>query len=408
MRRARTRPSGPTRRSPGAPRSSRLSGARYRAREPPAAFRLSGAAGLNAWLPLFLSALLARLDIVELAAPFDDLTSTPALVVLGGLTVADFVGDKIPVVDHVLLSPARSSHRRPARFSSPARRGSRPTCRLWGLILLGGTTAGSIHAARGRPPCVDGDHGRAQQPRPPGAARRGLAPARRHGVRVAAPRARPRRLAARRAPRVVATAPRRPPRRPTRVARCYPAALHAAALHPGRSARLLVSLCVVTPAEAPSPTARSTCTSSTSRRSRSSGPPTGRSRAPTARAGGGCTWASTSASSSLDVRAATGGIVTASGWLTGYEGYGNVVTLDVGGGYTLLYAHLSQSHVVPGQWVEVGESIGLAGCNLHEHASPLRAARAQRADRPGAFLRLIPPEGGRQPQRSRPTLRAPP
>ena len=61
-----------------------------------AAFGLSGAAGLNAWLPLFASALLARLDVVELAAPFDDLTSTTALVVLGALMTADFVGDKIP------------------------------------------------------------------------------------------------------------------------------------------------------------------------------------------------------------------------------------------------------------------------------------------------------------------------
>jgi murein DD-endopeptidase MepM/ murein hydrolase activator NlpD len=88
---------------------------------------------------------------------------------------------------------------------------------------------------------------------------------------------------------------------------------------------------------------------------------------------------------SLDVRAATSGIVTASGWLTGYEGYGNVVTLDVGGGYTLLYGHLSESHVIPGQWVEAGESIGLAGCTgsctgthlhfeLREHGAPVDPA----------------------------------
>jgi murein DD-endopeptidase MepM/ murein hydrolase activator NlpD len=65
---------------------------------------------------------------------------------------------------------------------------------------------------------------------------------------------------------------------------------------------------------------------------------------------------------SLDVRAATSGTVTASGWLTGYEGYGNVVMIDAGSGYSLLYAHLSQSQVVPGQWVAAGERIGLAGC----------------------------------------------
>lgn len=65
---------------------------------------------------------------------------------------------------------------------------------------------------------------------------------------------------------------------------------------------------------------------------------------------------------SLEVRAATSGTVTAVGWLTGYEGYGNVVTLDLGGGYTLLYAHLSVAQVVPGQWLEAGATIGQAGC----------------------------------------------
>lgn len=67
-----------------------------------AAFGLSGAAGLNPWLPLFLSAALARLGVVDLAAPFGDLEGTGALVILGLLMTADFVGDKIPAVDHVL------------------------------------------------------------------------------------------------------------------------------------------------------------------------------------------------------------------------------------------------------------------------------------------------------------------
>jgi murein DD-endopeptidase MepM/ murein hydrolase activator NlpD len=65
---------------------------------------------------------------------------------------------------------------------------------------------------------------------------------------------------------------------------------------------------------------------------------------------------------SLDVRAAEGGTVTSAGWLTGYEGYGNVVAVDIGGGYSLLYAHLSVAQVVPGQWVSAGDSIGQAGC----------------------------------------------
>lgn len=65
---------------------------------------------------------------------------------------------------------------------------------------------------------------------------------------------------------------------------------------------------------------------------------------------------------SLDVRAATSGTVTSAGWLTGYEGYGNVVMVDAGGGHSVLYAHLSRSYVVPGQWLAAGESIGEAGC----------------------------------------------
>lgn len=64
----------------------------------------------------------------------------------------------------------------------------------------------------------------------------------------------------------------------------------------------------------------------------------------------------------LDLRAATSGTVVDAGWIPGYEGYGNVVTIDVGGGYTLLYAHLARPGVVPGQWLDAGEVIGEAGC----------------------------------------------
>lgn len=65
---------------------------------------------------------------------------------------------------------------------------------------------------------------------------------------------------------------------------------------------------------------------------------------------------------SLDVRAGTGGTVTATGRLPGYEGYGNVVTVDLGHGYSMLYAHLAEARAVPGQWVSPGDPIGQAGC----------------------------------------------
>lgn len=85
---------------------------------------------------------------------------------------------------------------------------------------------------------------------------------------------------------------------------------------------------------------------------------------------------------SLELRAATGGTVTAAGWLPGYGGYGNVVTVDAGGGFSLLYAHLAQAYVVPGQWLNAGDPIGQAGCTgsctgthlhfeLREHGVPV-------------------------------------
>ena len=67
-----------------------------------AAVGLSGAAGFNAYLPLLLSAVLDRLDVVDLGEPFGALSNDAGIAVLAALFVADFVGDKVPGVDHVL------------------------------------------------------------------------------------------------------------------------------------------------------------------------------------------------------------------------------------------------------------------------------------------------------------------
>ena len=65
---------------------------------------------------------------------------------------------------------------------------------------------------------------------------------------------------------------------------------------------------------------------------------------------------------SLAVRAAAPGRVTLVGTPTGYEGYGTIVAVDVGGGYTALYARLSQYAVHRNDEVDAGERIGTAGC----------------------------------------------
>jgi murein DD-endopeptidase MepM/ murein hydrolase activator NlpD len=62
------------------------------------------------------------------------------------------------------------------------------------------------------------------------------------------------------------------------------------------------------------------------------------------------------------VIAAAEGTVEATGWLPGYDGYGNVVLVDHGAGRETLYAHLSHVRATVGQHVESGTWIGMAGC----------------------------------------------
>ncbi len=64
----------------------------------------------------------------------------------------------------------------------------------------------------------------------------------------------------------------------------------------------------------------------------------------------------------LDITAGASGTVTHTGYVTGYEGYGIVVLVDVGDGYSMLSAHLSAVAVRPGDWVDTGARLGTAGC----------------------------------------------
>lgn len=65
---------------------------------------------------------------------------------------------------------------------------------------------------------------------------------------------------------------------------------------------------------------------------------------------------------SLDVTAVTPGLVTRVGEQPGYEGYGRVVEVNAGDGYTTLYAHLAGAGVKVGEYVTAGEHIATAGC----------------------------------------------
>jgi murein DD-endopeptidase MepM/ murein hydrolase activator NlpD len=66
--------------------------------------------------------------------------------------------------------------------------------------------------------------------------------------------------------------------------------------------------------------------------------------------------------SSLAIRAAAPGRVEEVGYATGFEGYGNIVLVDLGSGFEALYAHLSDVKVARGDVVAPGQLLGLAGC----------------------------------------------
>lgn len=65
---------------------------------------------------------------------------------------------------------------------------------------------------------------------------------------------------------------------------------------------------------------------------------------------------------SLDVRAAAPGKVVSVGEVTGFEGYGKIVLVQVTPDVVTLYAHLASYKVKAGATVARGELLGIAGC----------------------------------------------
>ena len=65
---------------------------------------------------------------------------------------------------------------------------------------------------------------------------------------------------------------------------------------------------------------------------------------------------------SLDVTAAEEGVVKRVGWLTGYDGYGLIVEVQLDQRYSTLYAHLANALVTPGEHVTPNQKLGIAGC----------------------------------------------
>ena len=113
-----------------------------------AAFGLSGAAGLNAWIPLLTVGLLSRAGQLELADGYDELASTPGLIALGILFALDFIGDKVPAVDSLLHAAGTVVHPLAGAivFAGPTEVPTDVPSLV--LFALGASVAGSLHATR--------------------------------------------------------------------------------------------------------------------------------------------------------------------------------------------------------------------------------------------------------------------
>jgi hypothetical protein len=113
-----------------------------------AAVGLSGAAGLNAYLPLLLGAVLQRLDVVDLGEPVASLSGNAGIAVLAALFLADFVGDKVPGVDHVLHIAGNVIHPVAGALLFVAQTDLHTGIPAAVAAVLGAATAETLHGGR--------------------------------------------------------------------------------------------------------------------------------------------------------------------------------------------------------------------------------------------------------------------
>lgn len=112
------------------------------------AFGLSASAGLNAYLPLLIVAVSARLNAFTLNEPFDVMRSWWVIGVLSVLTLIEFFVDKIPAVDTVndiintVIRPAAGA----VLFAASANIITDVSPVL--SVILGLLVAGGVHAAK--------------------------------------------------------------------------------------------------------------------------------------------------------------------------------------------------------------------------------------------------------------------
>ncbi len=112
------------------------------------AFGLSASAGLNAYLPLLIVAICAKLNIFKLQEPFDVMTSWWVIGVLAVLLIIEVLVDKVPAADTVndiintVIRPAAGA----VLFAASANIVTDISPVL--SIVLGLLVAGGVHAVK--------------------------------------------------------------------------------------------------------------------------------------------------------------------------------------------------------------------------------------------------------------------
>ena len=113
------------------------------------AFGLAASAGLNAYIPLLVIALLARFTPwLTLSPPWDTLTHPAVILALVVLTVIEFFADKVPAVNHA--NDVVQTFVRPTAGAIAFAAGSGVIGHVHpALAMIAGLlVAGSIHAAK--------------------------------------------------------------------------------------------------------------------------------------------------------------------------------------------------------------------------------------------------------------------
>ena len=113
------------------------------------AFGLSASAGLNAYIPLLIVALVARYtDLMHLSEPWDALTNPWIILLLCVLVIIEMLADKVPAVNH--LNDVIQTFVRPAAGAIVFAASANVISDLHPVLALGAgvLVAGTVHVAK--------------------------------------------------------------------------------------------------------------------------------------------------------------------------------------------------------------------------------------------------------------------